>query len=497
MVNPDFPITHTSLLWFYCLLLLWALSKKNMVGAYILLGLIALDVVWNNVTGHKEMLLHTAQDMFLIAGITAFFLWSKDNLVKVLVLIAGTYSFYWVHNNMTPHSQQNSTHEVSMELLVQFVSKQELQTWISDHGSEYSITYPLFQPQDETFLLDEYILLECDLDNSESLMKALSLHHAIDHVEINDNIELPELSSVASSEYEINSRLNDPYINKQKQQGPYDLDKFHKLTDKHKIKSLSDPVVIAILDTGVDASHEDLKDNYISTSRRYDTDIKGHGTHCAGIAAAVTGNKIGIASLVPNGSPIKVTSVKVLNNYGMGTQKTIIDGIIKAADSGYDVISMSLGSVSSDAKQKAYNTAVAYAHSKGAIVVAAAGNSNRDARDYSPANSKGIIAVSAVDSLLRRASFANDVNGLEMGISAPGTQIFSTFPEDEYKAFNGTSMSAPLVSGLIGLMKSYKKDLKAKEAYTIIKKSALKKDGILILDPYKAMELFFSNHLES
>ena len=84
-----------------------------------------------------------------------------------------------------------------------------------------------------------------------------------------------------------------------------------------------------------------------------------------------------------------------------------------------------------------------------------------------------------------------------MGISAPGTQVFSTFPENEYKAFNGTSMSAPLVSGLIGLMKSYKKDLKTKEAYRIIQKSAFKKDGILILDPYKAMELFFSNHLES
>ena len=75
---------------------------------------------------------------------------------------------------------------------------------------------------------------------------------------------------------------------------------------------------------------------------------------------------------------------------GVGNQQSTIQGMIRAADMGADVISMSLGSISSDSRQKAYEEAVKYANAKGSIVIAAAGNSNQNAKDYSPANAKGI-----------------------------------------------------------------------------------------------------------
>ena len=128
------------------------------------------------------------------------------------------------------------------------------------------------------------------------------------------------------------------------------------------------------------------------------------------------------------------------------------------------MISLSLGGPSTDRRQKAYRKAVEYANGKGAIVVVAAGNSNRNAKDYGPANTPGVIAVSAVDTLLGRASFSNIVKDLDMGVAAPGVKIYSTFPGSEYRTFNGTSMACPYVSGLVGVMKSLKPNLTTKEA---------------------------------
>jgi thermitase len=232
---------------------------------------------------------------------------------------------------------------------------------------------------------------------------------------------------------------------------------------------------IAILDTGVDGNHEDLKDNYFSVEEKYDNDPMGHGTHCAGIAAGVTNNGIGIGSLAGSGSQpfVEVTSIKVLNAGGMGTQKTIIAGIIEAADEGADVISLSLGGQSNASRQKAYSQAVKYATSQGAIVVSAAGNSNRDAKDYSPANATGMITVAAIDENLNRAVFSNTVNNVKQGIAAPGVAIYSTTPDNNYKVFSGTSMAAPFVAGLLGVMRSVNPNLSAADAYKILRKTGV------------------------
>jgi thermitase len=152
----------------------------------------------------------------------------------------------------------------------------------------------------------------------------------------------------------------------------------------------------------------------------------------------------------------------------MGTQKSIIDGIIYAADAKVDVISMSLGGASNQSRQRAYNQAVAYANKKGVIVVAAAGNSNRPAEGYSPANAKGLIAVSAIGQDLLRAPFSNRCEKIDMAVAAPGVGVYSTKPRNHYQAHSGTSMACPFVAGLAGIMKSLDPDMDTKQFYQLI-----------------------------
>lgn len=270
-----------------------------------------------------------------------------------------------------------------------------------------------------------------------------------------------------------------------------EMDKLYRLLKDTNITPAKKASIL-VLDTGIDAAHEDLNANYKSIDKTYDTDLNGHGTHCAGIAASVTNNGVGIASFSSENQFVTVGAVKVLGKGGNGSQRGVINGILAAADHEADVISLSLGSRSNDQKQKAFKTAVDYAAKAGAIVVVAAGNSNIDAKHFAPANTPGVITVSAVDNELNRASFSNFVSNIEMGIAAPGVNILSTIPDDKYAAFNGTSMAAPHVSGLIGLMKSIDPALTTSEAYQIIHQTgtgtkATKETGRLI-HPAKAIE---------
>ena len=115
-----------------------------------------------------------------------------------------------------------------------------------------------------------------------------------------------------------------------------------------------------------------------------------------------------------------------------------------------------------------------------------------DARGYSPANTQGVIVVSALDSEMQLAEFSNTVDGLPYGIAAPGKDIYSTLPNSLYGPQSGTSMAAPFVSGIIGLMKYYNPQLTTKETYNILKKSALKKNGQVIINPIDALSATMS-----
>ncbi len=332
------------------------------------------------------------------------------------------------------------------------------------------IALPAFAPQDAAATdLDDYFVVDVPaVQDFPKVKKELSELAAVEWLEENEQVSLSPMELEPMKTTPIANKkfgINDPGISNLWGFEAMKVDELYAvLKDKKPVKR----ALIAILDTGVDANHEDLKANFTSTKSAYDSDRAGHGTHCAGIAAAVSNNGIGVASFSQTNDFVRVTSVKVLSDGGSGTQQSIINGMLEAADRGADVLSLSLGGLSSDSRQKAYQKALEYANKKGCIVVVAAGNSNRNAKEFVPANVEGVITVSAVDTLLNRASFSNMVPDVKMGVAAPGVKIYSTIPGSIYATFNGTSMATPYVAGLLGLMKSMKPDLTTKEAYQIL-----------------------------
>ena len=370
-------------------------------------------------------------------------------------------------------------------------SKGTLISFAKEHGLSIE---PAFAPQStELTDLDDYFVINIPSgleDRTEKFMNLIKKLKGVEWVEHNEFVKTPILETKNIQKKNKNFGLNDPDVNLQWGFAKMEMDKFYTLIKEKKLKPKK-KALIAILDTGVDAKHEDLSKHFKSIDKKSDTDGNKHGTHCAGIAAAVSNNKKGIASLAPNDKFIEVTSVKVLQSFGGGTQNAIIAGIIKAADSGADVISMSLGGRSNDKNQKAYKEAVDYANKKGAIVIAAAGNSNANAKFYAPANTPGVITVAAVDRDLSKAKFSNFVNDIEMGIAAPGVEIHSTIPNDKYAAFSGTSMATPQVAGLVAMMKALKPSLDTREVYNILNDSGLEiKDHRTtgnMIQPYQAL----------
>jgi thermitase len=332
------------------------------------------------------------------------------------------------------------------------------------------VALPAFQPADKNATsLDEYFVVDVpSVQDFPKVKKELASQSSVEWLEENEQMSLSpmELQPMKPSlPVDKKFGLNDPGLSNLWGFEAMKVDELYTILKDKKPKKKA---LIAILDTGVDANHEDIKANFISTKTAYDADKAGHGTHCAGIAAAVSNNGIGVASFSQTNDYVRVTSIKVLSDGGMGTQQSIISGMLEAADRGADVLSLSLGGMSTDSRQRAYQKAVEYANKKGCIVVVAAGNSNRNAKDFVPANVDGVITVSAVDTLLNRASFSNTTPDVKMGVAAPGVKIYSTIPGSVYATFNGTSMATPYVAGLLGLMKSLKPDLTTKQAYQIL-----------------------------
>jgi len=219
------------------------------------------------------------------------------------------------------------------------------------------------------------------------------------------------------------------------------------------INTGSENVTVAILDTGINGSHPDLSGKIatsVNCTRSFcpqdsPTDANGHGTHVAGIAAAVTNNTLGVAG-VSWGA--KLASVRILNSSGSGYSSWLVRGITWAADNEIDVISMSLGSSFSSSSVR---DAIDYAWGKGTILVAAAGNNSSTSPIY-PAYYTNVIAVGATDENDNKASFSS--YGVWVDVAAPGVAILSTYGSN-YASLSGTSMSTPFVSGLAALVLSH------------------------------------------
>ncbi|MGX6607157.1 S8 family serine peptidase [Micromonosporaceae bacterium Da 78-11] len=220
-------------------------------------------------------------------------------------------------------------------------------------------------------------------------------------------------------------------------------------------------VTVAVLDTGVDAANPDLAGQVLPGADLVDgegdarDDSYGHGTHVAGAVAAHTGNGLGISSVAPDA---KILPVRILDAHGSGYMSTAATGIVYAADHGADVINMS---ISSRSPETAVTNAIAYARSKGVVVVAAAGNERGLGSPVSyPGADPGVIAVAATDSNDTVASYST--RGGYVDVAAPGTNILSTYPVTkgyEFAFMSGTSMAAPHVAAVAALLKSRDRSL--------------------------------------
>jgi thermitase len=244
--------------------------------------------------------------------------------------------------------------------------------------------------------------------------------------------------------------------------------------------TLGDPsIVIAIVDTGIDAAHPDLAGkvvltkNYVKGEKA--TDTFGHGTHVAGIAAAHINNGTGIAGICGRCS---LMSVKALGANGSGLTSDVASGIVFATDSGARVINLSLGG---PGRTTIARDAVDYALDNNALPVVAMGNSFTDfvgdlAYWYSA------LSVGALDQQGGKASFSNF--GLQTDVAAPGVGVLSTMPtysvtlttqygyKTNYDALSGTSMATPVVAGLAGLLLSRNPALTAAQVKGMIESSA-------------------------
>ncbi len=266
-------------------------------------------------------------------------------------------------------------------------------------------------------------------------------------------------------------------------------------------------IIVAIIDSGVDYDHEDLRDNiwynaaevggeagvdddgngYIDDIRGWDfthapgvpglgdyldrdndpQDESSHGTHAAGIVAAVRNNNVGIVGIAPDAQIMALRAgLSRLEGGGFLEEDDLAAAILYAVENGAHVINMSWGGPE---RTFFLGDAIQYAHAQGVVLVASAGNTG-DEMGY-PAGNHHTIAVGAVNHSDRLASFSS--TGAALDLVAPGVSIFSTRRNNSYARRSGTSFSAPHISGLAALILSRRPDLSPHSVRNLLLASAI------------------------
>lgn len=235
---------------------------------------------------------------------------------------------------------------------------------------------------------------------------------------------------------------NDPYWSLQ--WGPQKIE-----ADYAWNTTTGDPsILVAVVDTGIDYTHPDLAPNYVPLGYDWVNDDEapmddhGHGTHCAGIIAAVLNNTVGIAGI----ANVSVMAEKGLDAEGLGWEDDLANAIIHAVDQGADILSNSWGGYG---ESLLIHDAVQYAYNHSVLVTAAAGNEASSYKLY-PAAYDEVVAVTATNQYDDPATWTNFGDWVE--VAAPGVNIYSTVPGNSYGSKSGTSMACPHVSGVAALI---------------------------------------------
>ena len=338
-----------------------------------------------------------------------------------------------------------------------------------------------------------------DLDNADAQKVAdqyLAMSDAVLYAEPNFQIKLDDPANT-SAPFDLPSRDNDPAgpndpmfndqwaLNNLGQNGGKQNADISALKAWQKTTG-SSKVVVAVLDSGVDYTHQDLVSNIwfrpdnipqytdselgtfndehgfnLTDNVSDPMDDNGHGTHCAGIIGAEGNNDEGIAGINWN---VQIMPLKFLGKGGFGTTKDAIEAINYAIDRKQKGVNIRVISASWGSTQysKALEDTIRAAGEAGILFVAAAGNdgTSNDKRPHYPSNYDlpNVISVAATDKNDQLASFSN-FGVKTVHIAAPGREILSTWLGDQYREASGTSMATPYVSGVAGLILAAEPDL--------------------------------------
>ncbi|MBK5305960.1 MAG: peptidase S8 [Frankiaceae bacterium] len=257
-------------------------------------------------------------------------------------------------------------------------------------------------------------------------------------------VEYAERNGVAFADAAGSNVTNDTYLGQQ-----WGVSKINTPTAWGTTTG-SSSVVIGVVDTGADYSHPDLQGrlvagyDFVNNDSRADDD-QGHGTSTAGIIGAATNNGIGIAGMCWN---CTIMPVKALNSSGSGSYSAIANAVTWATDHGADIINMSLGG---GTDSSTLHNAITYAANKGVFLVGSAGNSGTTAYNY-PAGYAEVLSVAGSTSTDGLYSWSN--YGSWVDVAAPGCDYATSLGGGYNSNFCGTSAAAPVVSGMVGLLKS-------------------------------------------
>jgi subtilisin family serine protease len=418
------------------------------------------------------------------------FLWSRLNSIVAVFILLGS-AVPLCRGQMVEPQRRNPARELIVKLRPGTASDKQraLRNAKGTRELGQALARQRIRDTGSTVLLT----LRDDVSLSSELAR-LASNPAVEYAEPNYRLKLLDAGQVLPNDFEF-SRMY-PLLNPGGTDARTNAD-IHA-TQAWQYTTGDKKVIVAVIDTGIDYLHEDLRDNIWINDKEIpnngiDDDGNGlvddyigydfvsndsdpyddnqHGTHVAGIIGAKGNNGIGTVGVNWN---VSLMALKAFDDQGSGTVDAAIAAIQYAVANGARIIN---GSWGLDERSRALEDAIQSAADAGVLFVAAAGNNRSDAPSY-PASFDSVLSVGATDKRDIRAVYSN--YGPTVDIAAPGDAVFSTLPENNYGYLSGTSMSAPHVAGTAALVLSRFPNYSRQELFDILVNSV---DPVLFDEP--------------